>query len=99
MTARIDRTPHATTDLDEIWFSIAVDNERAAGRVADLIAEAEDRLAEFPKLGRAREELGLGVRSWTVGEYVILYRSGPGVVTILRIVHGARDLGDLPSDF
>jgi toxin ParE1/3/4 len=98
VTARIHRTPRATIDLDDIWFSIATDSERAADRLVVRIEGAEDRLAEFPEMGPARDDLAAGVRSWTVGEYVIFYGLSPGVVTILRIVHGARDLGDLLSE-
>lgn len=35
-----------------------------------------------------------GVRAWAVGDYVIFYRVDPDAVQILRILHGARDLGD-----
>ena len=98
MKARVERTPQVAVDLDEIWLAIAADNERAADRVLSRIVEAAYRLGEFPEMGQARSELRLGLRGWTVGEYVIFYSFEPDVVTILRVVHGTRELGDLLSD-
>lgn len=93
--AKLRRTPQATADLDEIWLSIAVDSERAAERLVARIEQAEERLAEFPALGPARPEYAPDARSWVVGEYVILYRIEPGAVAIVRILHGARDIGEV----
>jgi toxin ParE1/3/4 len=90
---RVRREPFATADLEDIWLHIALDNVDAAEGVIDQIYRAEDRLGEFPDLGRARHELAEGVRNWPVGSYVIFYRTEPGAVVIIRILHGARDLG------
>ncbi len=57
--------------------------------------DAARRLADFPERGTPRPELGRGARSLVVGRYLILYRVGPDSVDILRIVHGARELGAL----
>lgn len=98
MAADVERTPQVAVDLDEIWFAIAADNMAAADRVLSRILEAAHRLGEFPAMGQTREELRAGLRGWAVGDYLIFYSVRPGVVTILRIVHGARDLGELLSD-
>lgn len=92
---RVRRSAEAVTDADDIWLSIALDSERAAERVIARIYEAEGKLAEYPELGRGRPELGPTVRSWAVEPYVIFYSVEPEAVVILRILHGARDLGDL----
>ena len=49
-------------------------------------------LAENPKLGRALPELREGMRRWSIGQYLILYREITGGVEIVRVVHGKRDL-------
>lgn len=98
MALSVRRTPRAQSDLDEIWLAIALDNERAAERVVAEIEAAEDRIAAFPEIGRARNELLPGVRSWAVGVYVLFYAIAPAAVVILRIVHGARDVGELIGD-
>jgi plasmid stabilization system protein ParE len=44
-------------------------------------------------IGRSRNDLGLGLRSLIVGEYVILHRLEPDeTVWILNVVHGSRDI-------
>ena len=98
MAANVERTPRVAVDLDEIWLAIATDNAMAADRVLGRILEAAQRLGEFPQMGQARDELRPGLRGWAVGDYLIFYSATPGVVTILRIVHGARDLGELLSE-
>ena len=48
-------------------------------------------LARYPDIGRPRDELGNGVRSWLHRGYIIYYvRIGDDVV-IGRILHGAAD--------
>lgn len=95
MALKIRRTVAADQDLDEIWIYIAVDSDAAADRLVDRIVAAEDRLAEFPNLGRLRPDLAEDVRSWAVGDYVILYRLTADEILVARILHGARDLGAL----
>jgi toxin ParE1/3/4 len=95
---RTQREPKAAADLEDIWFYIATDNVEAAERVIRQIYEAEDRLAAFPESGRTRPELGSDIKSWAVGSYIIFYRIGPSAVEILRILHGARDLGEVFSE-
>jgi toxin ParE1/3/4 len=92
--ARLRRAPQAVLDADEIWMSIAVDSEGAADRLLTRIYDAEQRLADFPQMGRERPDIASDARSWAVGNYLILYRIAPDAVEIMRILHGARDLGE-----
>ena len=87
--------PSADADADEIFNWIARDDPAAAERLVRRIFEAARRLANFPESGTPRPELGPEARSIVVGKYVVLYRVGPDSVDILRIVHGARELGAL----
>lgn len=91
---RTNREPKAVADLEDIWLHIASDNVDAAERLIRQIYDAEDRLAEFPELGRARSELGPDIRSWAGGAYIIFYRVDGAAVEVLRILHGARDIGE-----
>jgi len=52
-------------------------------------------LAEQPMLGRSRDELAPGLRSIPLGRYVIFYEVIPDGISIVRVLHGARDLGSL----
>ena len=49
-------------------------------------------LADHPQSGRARTELGEGLRSFPVGRVVIFYRAIPGGVEITRVLDGAQEL-------
>jgi toxin ParE1/3/4 len=95
MPSKRKRSPQAQTDVDDIWLTIATDNLRAAERQIEMFYAAELRLADFPEMGRARDDLAPGLRNWTVGVYLILYRTTDYGVEIVRIVRGARDLPSL----
>lgn len=90
--------PRARADLDAIWEYLARESrsEALADQQIDSITERFDLLARHPHLGRARDDdLGLGRRSFPVGQHVIVYSIVGGDVRILRVVHGARDVGAL----
>jgi toxin ParE1/3/4 len=95
MTLPVRRTNRAEADLDDIWLHIATENIAAADRMIERIETAEDRLGEFPQIGQARPEIGPDLRYWPVGSYLVFYRAEADQVTIVRVVHGARDLPDL----
>jgi len=43
-------------------------------------------------MGKSRDELAAGLRSFPIGQYIIFYQPVPGGVDIVRVLHGARDL-------
>jgi toxin ParE1/3/4 len=93
MAHRVAR--RATVDLDEIWYYVATESASVeiASRLIDSITSRFLLLASHPHLGRRRnDDLGVGLRSFPVGEYVIIYCVEKGDVLILRVVHGRRDL-------
>jgi toxin ParE1/3/4 len=85
----------ASRDLREIWKFIARDNERAADRVYVKVYDTFRSLGRNPSMGRERGDIRLGLRSFPVGEYLILYRVASPGVRIVRVVHGRRDLARL----
>lgn len=88
----IIKRPRVRSDLSEIWDYIAEDNETKADAFVDLIDQKFQALAAHPKLGRSRDELGEGLRSFPIGKYIIFYRVIPSGVEIVRVLHGSRDL-------
>jgi toxin ParE1/3/4 len=48
-------------------------------------------LRQRPFLGQRRNDLQAGLRAFCVKRYVIFYRFDDQAVTILRVLHGARD--------
>ena len=84
--------PRAKADLSDIWQFIAEDSDDQADAFIDLIDQKFQLLAQQSGLGRRREELAEGLRSFPVGRYVISYLPVPGGVQIVRGLHGARDI-------
>jgi len=91
-------TPSANRDLAEIWMFIAADNPAQADDFIDLIDAKFQNLSRQPGLGRRREELVGGLRSFPVGRYVIFYLQVQDCLQIVRILHGARDLDAVFAD-
>ena len=89
------RAPKADLDLDDIWYYVATRSGSAdiADRLTDSITDRFFLLAGHPYLGRARDEdLRPGLRSFPVGEYVIIYRIDAEDVVILRVLRGSRNI-------
>lgn len=85
----------AEQDLLDIWEYIAEENVAAANQLLDLFEERFKGIAQRPGIGVLREEIGAGLRSVPVGNYLILYSGDLGDVSIVRVVHAARDIGSL----
>ncbi len=83
----------ARADLDDIWRHIVSEGggESAADSIVDLIADRFLLLSHWPRLGRSRNDLRRGLRSFPVGDYVIFYRVTRTGVVIQRVLHGRRD--------
>ena len=89
-------SPAARSDLVSIWEYIARDNPDAATRLLKAIREQCAALAYAPRMGRIREkELGEGIRSFPLGNYVIFYWLVADGVEVLRVLHAARDIPPL----
>ena len=82
----------ARTDLLEIWCYIAPDNEPAADRLYERILTLGERMLSFPEMGRERPDLGPGLRSFPVGNYIVFYRLVSDGIEIARVLHGHRDI-------
>jgi toxin ParE1/3/4 len=96
---RILYSEEAQNDVDEIYVYIATENSPAsADRIIDSLVETCNSLAEFPRLGRRREEFDhkwREARSIGNSGYQVFYTEYRGDVVILRILHGSRDFENL----
>jgi toxin ParE1/3/4 len=82
----------AQADLREIRDYILRDNpNRSVSFVEELLVRCQ-LLADNARIGRARSELGHGLRSFPHGNYLIFYRAAKQGVRIVRVLHGARDV-------
>lgn len=90
--ARVLRRPQAQNDIDDIWHYIADDNVNAADNWLDKLDEQFRLLTLQPLMGRARDELAVGVRSFPLGRYVIFYLPLPNGIDVVRVLHSAQDV-------
>ncbi len=88
---QLDLSPQAEIDLRDIWVYIAEHRPEAADRILEAIWKQARQLAAFPLMGRSREELSPGLRSFPVKKYIIYYRPTSEGIAIARVLHGARD--------
>jgi toxin ParE1/3/4 len=89
-------TPLAEQDLESIADYIATDNpHRAITFVRELRQQCRRIVLNLAGY-RLRPELGKDIRSCAYGHYVIFFEASASEVTIVRILHGARDL---PAQF
>jgi len=91
----------AAREFLAIVESIAAESRRAASRFTDAVEDALIRIGRHPLIGAERRELAdPPVRFWTLQQhpYVLIYDAALRPPSILRILHGARDLPDLLSD-
>ena len=64
-----------------------------ARATTDRIQARCSRLAALPgTLGRPRDELGPGIRSFAVKNHVIFFRYTQATLEIINILHGHRDI-------
>jgi toxin ParE1/3/4 len=86
--------PQARAELSDIWTYIARESGSlsAADGVIDAITERFYLLAQFPYMGRARDDLRPGLRSFPVGQYVVIYAIEDEDVQILHVFHGRQDI-------
>lgn len=97
MQSKIEYSPRAIKDLDEIWDYIEAEicNPSAAQNTVEGILDKVDGLACFSESGAKLEfENGLnsGYRYLVFKNYLAFYRLKPdGVVYVDRVIYGGRD--------
>ena len=82
----------AKEDLEIINDRIAYSNIQAANQLLDKILGKFEILASFPNMGKNRNELIMGWRSFPVEDYLIFYFPLENGIEIARVVRGYRDL-------
>ena len=90
--ALVTRRPQAEVDILEIWDYIADDSIVQADRWVDALDEKLALWATQPMMGRSRDELSIGIRSFAFGRYVVFFQPTPDGIDVVRILHGSRDM-------
>jgi toxin ParE1/3/4 len=90
--SRFALTSSALHDLAAIDDYVRAESPAAADRLLASLQATFALLATNPAMGRRRDELRPGLRSFPVGTYVAFYRIVGDVVEIVRVLHGRRDI-------
>jgi toxin ParE1/3/4 len=83
-------SPRAIDHLAHLRSSIARDNPKAANRIARVLLEAIERLAELPNLGRPGRVAGTRELVVPGTPYVIPYRLRGDRLEVIAVFHGRQ---------
>lgn len=88
--------PRARIDIYEIWrYIVEHDSLNAAERVETEIRSAIEKVAEAPWIGHKHSESpDERLRFWVVHSWLIVYLPETKPVQIVRVLHGAREVGE-----
>lgn len=90
---KVRRSTSAESDLLEAWLYIAEESVDSADRLLDQIETEMLKLLLQPEIGRRRDELAAGLRSWpTSTPYIVFDIAESDGITIARVLHHARDV-------
>ncbi|WP_372701081.1 type II toxin-antitoxin system RelE/ParE family toxin [Castellaniella sp.] len=82
-----------------MWSYVAEDSSEAtANRLIATLYTTCEKILPFPESQPARPLIAPGLRVTFHGSYAIYYTHSPAAVTIIRVLHGARDIGRVIAD-
>jgi len=89
-------TERAEADVETIADFIAGDSVDAAVKVVLALEDAFVLLASRPGIGHAREDLtDRPLKFWSVYSYLVVYDPADDPLTIVAVLHGARDVAQI----
>ena len=89
---RFELAGRALLDLEEIWVFVAQDSPDAADRLVEEFYSEFRRIAQMPGIGHRRNDLTtLDVLFRSLYSYLIVYQDSQPV-TVVRVIHGKRDV-------
>lgn len=92
-------TSTASRDIESIIDYIADSRDfDVAERFLDKINQRCRNLANFPNMGRNRDDVLPSLRSFPMGGYLIFYRPIKDGIEVVRVVSGYQDLNTLFDD-
>lgn len=82
----------AERDLEDIWIYLTKQDELLADKQLAQILDKFPMLSKFPDMGKQRNNLLIGLRSFPVKPYIIFYNKIVDGIEIVRVLHQARDI-------
>jgi toxin ParE1/3/4 len=100
VTHRVIWREQAVADLRAIFYSISDQADaEVALRFVQRIEAAGEKLTDFPKRGRKRDEIRAGLHSIPFRDAVtIFYQVGTSDVWIVRVIRARRDIATAFQD-
>ncbi len=92
---KVRLSPDALDDLARIGDWIERDNPGRAATFVEELRVACRELGDFPRALPAFPQFGPATHRRVHGNYLIIYDIEPAWVTVVAVVHGARNLDDL----
>ena len=93
MVAFYELSEAADQDIQDIYEY--AEREYGADQAEAYTLELEiflDRLVRNPKMGKQRDEIRSGLRSFPKGHHIIFYRILSDRIRVVRVLHSRRDL-------
>lgn len=82
----------AEQDLEDIWVYMTQQDELLADKQISQILDRFPMLSQFPNMGKQRDDLMAGLRSFPVKPYIIFYNKIADGIEVVRVLHQARDI-------
>lgn len=95
---RLSVSQPAADDLANIASYVKRESVQRAEALIGRLERAFHQLRVMPTMGKRRDDLELGIRTWVEAPYVIAYRIDADVVRIVRVIHGRRDFSNVGFD-
>ncbi len=83
----------AAEDLEDIFDFTA--KEFGPDQAAKYLYELDEVFSQMivnPEIGKARDEIRKGLRSFPKSSHVVFYRIRENYIWIVRVLHGSRDI-------
>ncbi len=89
---RIEVTPRAQRDIEEIWnYSFERFGFEKAEAYLRELRRAAEIVAEDPRRGLACDNIRSGYRKLPVGSHIVFFRASESRIVIVRILHQRMD--------
>jgi toxin ParE1/3/4 len=86
-------TPEAEQDLRDIWlYTRSTWGIKKANDYLEQLQICFTRLCEHPELGKRRDEVRQGYRSFPQKQHMIFYRDNEQQIEVVRVLHSRMDL-------
>jgi toxin ParE1/3/4 len=94
-TFKVEVSPAAERDLEDIWFFIAQENPVAASKVLNALQDCILSLGILPERAQLRPDIAQNARCLIQGNYLVIYEVNDATVEVVRVTYGAIDLTKL----